>query len=179
MPKPIKIVIQPETPEEAKIFVEKAHEIEDLIDFLLRTELTPGDVKNIVERYLGEEVALRRIIGYSDLELEGLVEIDEGYGGLVIDEAKAELYPCTCYDIGEGKKLCFSKGIIGALTEEQIKKYCKKGIVHKTSERLKERIMNFRKAVRTCWARVKALKIEKKGKKLEKFWQCMSEWFCD
>ncbi len=43
------------------------------------------------------------------------------FDGIVIDEEKAKESPCIKID---GTNLVFSKGIVGALSEEQRKKYC-------------------------------------------------------
>lgn len=43
---------------------------------------------------------------------------------IIVNEALARATPCKCYPIGDDKKLCFSKGAIGALDQEQRKLYC-------------------------------------------------------
>jgi len=51
-----------------------------------------------------------------------IVELDEGYSGIVVDPEKVKEGKCKCI---KGTRLCFMKGVIGALNEEQRKKLCK------------------------------------------------------
>ena len=55
-------------------------------------------------------------------------QLEEDLKGILVDEAAAKGSPCRCYLIpkagGRETKICFSKGIIGALSPEQIEKYC-------------------------------------------------------
>lgn len=52
------------------------------------------------------------------MSLESIV-----FNGIVVDEEKAKTSLCKCYEI-DGKLICWSKGIIGALNKWQIEKYC-------------------------------------------------------
>jgi len=85
--------------------------------------------------------------------------------GVVINEELAKRSPCECYIIElDGKKtdICFSKGIIGQLTEEQEQKYCpirvditeeyaKNNPVYlKAYEDLKKRLKEFIEASEEC-----------------------------
>ena len=168
--KKIKIVIQPETKEEAEVFIEQAKEIEELLDFLVKQGIAAKEIKNIVENYLREEAVLKR--AYSDLEQEGLVEIGD-FGGIVVDEEKAKTHKCKCYEIPGHKKLCWVKGIIGALSQEQIEKYCKGKAIIERSEKLYQHLLGFREWVKKCR---KMAKSKPKGKRLEYFLSCMSEY---
>ncbi len=68
-------------------------------------------------------------------------------GGMIVDEKKARATRCHGYDIGEGKKMLWSKGIIGTLNLPEQKRFCKKGIDIKPMKgRLKKRITALRKA---------------------------------
>jgi len=81
--------------------------------------------------------------------------------GIVTDSKLARETPCTCYkfDVGE---LCYSKGIIGALDKEQIRKYC----TYRTYKegRILERMKLYKKAADKC-----------KGRSFEEFWECVEK----
>ena len=72
-------------------------------------------------------------------------------GGIVIRPTIAKETACTCFDL-DGEDLCFSKGVIGALTNEQEIKYCPIK-VHRESEKLSRRVNKFRAAVKKCRTR--------------------------
>ena len=55
----------------------------------------------------------------------------EEYEGIVVNEEKAKTSPCYRID---GTNLVFSKGIVGALSREQVEKYCPKIIKKSPSE---------------------------------------------
>ncbi len=63
-----------------------------------------------------------------------LIDADTGEiirGGIVVDEAVALNTPCHGFKIelnGKTSELVFSKGIVGALSEDEKVKYCKLGI---------------------------------------------------
>ena len=79
-----------------------------------------------------------------------LVDIEEGKvvsGGIVVDEEKALSTPCHGYDLGEGKRMLWSKGVIGTLSLPEQLKYCKAGMEIKPAPpRLAERIRALREA---------------------------------
>ncbi len=153
----ITIYIEPETETEKRKLIRRKNDIAEIVRLCIRYDISPQDIRDLVEEQ--EDI----------LQLEGLVEI-EGYGGIVINEERARTTPCVCYDLGK-KKLCFSRGIIGALSEEQIKEYCKAGIEHKTSEKLLERIERFKEAVSECVRRAQ----QAKTGRIKVFIECMSE----
>ena len=64
------------------------------------------------------------VVRYSEDKAGGGGEdrIDE-YEGIVVNEEKAKASPCYRID---GTNLVFSKGIVGALSREQVEKYCPK-----------------------------------------------------
>lgn len=72
-----------------------------------------------------------------------------GPGGIIIDEAKARSSPCHCVTYDKEKKLCFSPGIVGGLTDEQEKVYCP------TTEEveapgLRKRLVDWQGSVKVC-----------------------------
>jgi hypothetical protein len=91
--------------------------------------------------------------------------------GIIVDEATALATSCKAFDIGEGKKMYFSSGIIGAMDPDQVEKYCK-GITEEESPALKERVSKFRKASDIC---VSECEILPKGERLECRLTCMSK----
>jgi len=76
-----------------------------------------------------------------------LIDADTGEiikGGIVVDEQAALSSPCHGFRIeldGKVSELVFSKGIVGALSEEEKEKYCKRGIIwEEPPPRLAERL---------------------------------------
>jgi len=68
-------------------------------------------------------------------------------GGIVVNEEKALATPCHGYDLGEGKKILWSEGVIGGLSLPEQEKYCKKGMDLKPmSGALEKRIKALREA---------------------------------
>ncbi|RLI77393.1 hypothetical protein DRP04_11485 [Archaeoglobales archaeon] len=65
----------------------------------------------------------------------------------MVDEELARKSPCRCYVIilPNGKKvmMCYSKGIIGTLTKDQIKEYCPEIIKLPAPKKLAERLSKF------------------------------------
>jgi len=92
-----------------------------------------------------------------------------GSPGIVVDEALAKSTPCRCIEYRPGKKLCFSKGIIGALSDEQEKEYCTEQ-VEMVSPGLKERLEDWMEAVETCKKEIAEIP---KGERLEPWLTCM------
>ena len=71
-------------------------------------------------------------------------------GGIIVNEARAMATPCHGYDLGRGKKLLWSKGVVGALSMPEQRKYCRVGMdIQPAPPRLAERI----KALRTAGVR--------------------------
>ena len=93
-----------------------------------------------------------------------------GSPGIVVNEAVAMASPCRCIEYRPRKKLCFSKGIIGALSDEQERIYCP------TTEKLEspgleKRLRGWMGAVETCKAEIATIP---KGERLEPWLGCMS-----
>ena len=89
---------------------------------------------------------------------------------VILDEDEAKSSPCTCYYIGNRRDLkfpihfkkslsetgippedviCFSKGMLGALSNEQDLQYCNGGVI-KYSERLVDRLKCLKKCLERC-----------------------------
>jgi len=94
-----------------------------------------------------------------------LIEV-EGSPGIVVDEELARRTPCVGYRI-DGKEYLWSKGIIGMLSEEQIKEYCPEKII---KPKIPERVMAFREAAEGCKRQIE--KVPKPGR-LVAWLKCM------
>lgn len=72
---------------------------------------------------------------------------EEELDGIVVNEEVAKRSPCKCYVVtmpdGREVLLCYSKGIIGTLTKEQIKIYCPQIIKLPAPKKLAERLRKF------------------------------------
>lgn len=76
--------------------------------------------------------------------------------GLVIDEATARATPCSCF-IYKGKDMCWSKGIIGMLTQNQESIYCIAGKAYKEQPKLVERYSMFAEAAEAAHKKIEAM----------------------
>jgi len=94
--------------------------------------------------------------------------LDYALDGVVVNPEVARNTACTCYTFKTAKggtgRLCFSKGIIGALTEDQIKQYCPVTVDVDRGSPLSERVEKFSRAAHEVCA----------GKPLPEFLECMS-----
>lgn len=101
-----------------------------------------------------------------------LHSIGYAYGspGIVVDEVLAKATPCRCIEYRPGKKLCFSKGIVGALSNEQEKIYCPTTIPLE-SPGLERRLKGWMESVETCKAEIAEIP---KGERLAPWLGCMS-----
>lgn len=74
-------------------------------------------------------------------------------------ELEKDLQPseCLCYQIGETKEahdlMCFRKGIIGTLTDNQESKLCSTKDIRPPTKELKERIAKFTEAIHSAQER--------------------------
>ena len=79
-----------------------------------------------------------------------LINVETGKpipGGLIVNETKALATSCHGYDLGEGKKMLWSEGVIGTLSLPEQKKYCKMGMkLQPAPPRLAARIKGLREA---------------------------------
>lgn len=87
-----------------------------------------------------------------------------GSPGIIVDPDVAARTPCKCYG-----NVCFSRGIIGALSEPQREAYCP-SIEHVTSPRMTKRLENWQEAVGTCKTEIEHYE---KGERLEPWLSCM------
>jgi len=79
-----------------------------------------------------------------------------GSPGFVIDEARARTTPCSCFTY-KGKDLCWSKGIIGLLTQPQQNVYCVAGKTYKAQPRLVERYTTFAAAAERAHKEIESM----------------------
>ena len=93
-----------------------------------------------------------------------------GSPGIVVNEAAAMASPCRCIEYRPGEKLCFSKGVVGALSDEQEAIYCPttEALV---SPGLEKRLKGWMGAVETCKAEIAPIP---KGERLGPWLGCMS-----
>jgi len=98
------------------------------------------------------------------------VPYQEGSPGIVVNEATAMASPCRCVEYRPGKKLCFSRGIIGALSDEQEAIYCPV-TEELESPGLEKHLKDWMDAVETCKAEIAPIL---KGERLEPWLSCMS-----
>jgi hypothetical protein len=92
-----------------------------------------------------------------------------GSPGIVVNEAMAMASPCRCLEYRPGRTLCFSRGVIGALSDEQKKIYCPT-IEVLESPGLEKRLKGWMGAVETCKAEIVLIP---KGERLEPWLGCM------
>jgi len=93
-----------------------------------------------------------------------------GSPGIVVNEAVAKSTSCRCMEYRPGKKLCFSKGIVGALSDEQERIYCPT-VEELVSPGLEKRLESWMESVETCKAEIAPIP---KGERLEPWLGCMS-----
>jgi len=128
--------------------------------------LTKEEIEEIAIKTADEVIAR---IGDGEHNSLVLHSVPYAYGspGIVVDEARAKASPCRCY---LDRKLCFSKGIIGALSEEQKKIYCPTTETLE-SPRLERRLKGWMEAKTICKAEIEPIP---KGERLEPWLSCMS-----
>ncbi len=94
-----------------------------------------------------------------------------GSPAIIVNADVAKSTPCKCYPIGDGKKLCFSKGAIGALDQDQRKIYCTKEL-DITDGKIVKRVNLFREAAKICKSKIEHIP---KGERLHPWLECMGE----
>lgn len=103
--------------------------------------------------------ALRRVppkATPSDYELLFHFGIEEiGSPALILNEATARASPCSCFTY-KGKDLCWSRGAIGLLTQDQQKVYCA-GKTYKARPALTERYQRFAQAAEEAHKKIEAM----------------------
>jgi len=128
--------------------------------------MRPEEIQSIaakVAEKLSENIAVGNLLLHS-------VPYQEGSPGIVVNEATAMASPCRCIEYRPGKKLCFSKGIIGALSDEQEAIYCPV-TEELESPGIEKRLKDWMDAVETCKAEIAPIP---KGERLEPWLSCMS-----
>lgn len=75
---------------------------------------------------------------------------DIAMDGLVVNEDKAKQGPCKCVETDDGNKICWDKGIIGVLSQDQTKKYCDNVDDYKLSKKLSKDADNLTNASERC-----------------------------
>lgn len=132
------------------------------MDFLLWVEeykvcLSGGEARYLERRSKMEHLTednIATLREFAERAFDGkpviIINVETGEavsGGMIVDEKKARATPCHGYDIGEGKRMLWSKGVIGTLNLPEQKRFCKKGIdIKPMTGRLKKRITALRKA---------------------------------
>jgi len=115
----------------------------------MRTEELDSLASHIVKQ-ICEEIP-------SDHELLLHFGIEEvGSPGLVVDEARARASPCSCFTY-KGKDMCWSRGIIGLLTQDQENIYCVAGKTYKAQPALTERYRSFAEAAEEAHKKIEAM----------------------
>ena len=131
--------------------------------------LTKEEISQIATR-IADEVMDRVRERERDSLLLNSVPYAYGSPGIVINEVLAKATPCRCIEYRPEKKLCFSKAIIGALSDEQEKIYCPT-IEPIESPGLERRLKDWMESVEICKAEIAEIP---KGERLEPWLSCMS-----
>ncbi len=93
----------------------------------------------------------------SDHELLFHFGIEEvGSPGIVLDEARARATPCSCFTY-KGKDLCWSRSIIGMLSQPQQQVYCVAGKAYKEQPKLVERYTRFAEAAERAHKEIESM----------------------
>ncbi len=96
-----------------------------------------------------------------------------GSPGIVVDEERAKASACRCVEYKPSKRLCWSPGIIGALTDEQEKLYCATTIEIERPGTV-QRMRLWQEAVDVCKAELAKIP-EATGEERARTWmRCMS-----
>lgn len=107
------------------------------------------------------------------LENRGLLlnfAIEEmGSPGIVVNPDIAKATPCRCYVIDADTKMCFSKGIIGTLSQPQRAPYCTTEI--DLTQGITERVKLFREAAKEAHKEVEKIP---KGERLDPWLSAVS-----
>ena len=131
--------------------------------------LTKEEINQIAIRTADEVMAQIRERDNDSLLLHS-IPYQEGSPGIVVNESVAMASPCRCMEYRSGKKLCFSRGIIGALSDEQEKIYCPT-TEELESTGLEKRLEGWMESVETCKAEIAIIP---KGERLKPWLSCMS-----
>lgn len=128
-----------------------------------RNNLSDEDIDRvteaIVEKFKEDENLLLHSVPYV-----------EGSPGIVVNEDIAARTPCKCATV-DGSEICFSKGIVGGMSEGQKEAYCNPKTYFE-SPALEKRIRGFKEAVAEAKEKIKGIP---KGERLEPWLKAMSE----
>ena len=120
-------------------------------------KVVPESYQDRVSEFLGE---LENVVNKATL-------LDFTSNGILYNEERAKAGPCKCFEYeirGEKRLFCWAPGIIGALSKEQIEKYCPpEKRVMKPREEIPKRFSKFIEASEAC-----------KGLPLPERLECMS-----
>lgn len=123
-----------------------------------------------VREIVREEIRIEMPSDHEMLLHFGIEEL--GSPGLVIDEATARATSCSCF-IYKGRDLCWSRGIIGMLKQEQQEIYCVAGKTYKAQPALIERYTTFAEAAEEAHKKIEAM--PKGRERLEVWLSAMGE----
>lgn len=131
--------------------------------------LTKEEIGEIATRTADEVMARVREREHESLMLHS---IPSAYGspGIVVNEAVAKATPCRCIEYRPDKYLCFSKGVVGALSDPQEALYCNPREMME-SPGLERRLKGWMGAVTICKAEIEPIP---KGERLGPWLHCMS-----
>lgn len=121
------------------------------------TDREMEELAEIVATKIKEDTSISVLILHS-------IPYSAGSPGIMVDPDVAARTPCKCYN-----NICFSRGIIGALSEPQREAYCPT-TEHVTSPGMTQRLENWQEAVDVCKGEI--AKYEK-GERLEPWLGCM------
>jgi len=107
---------------------------------------------------------------FHSLMLHAVAEM-YGPGGIVLDEVKARATSCECVEYKPGKFWCTSKGVVGALSDEQEKIYCNPRVMVEKPG-IKERMAKWAESVEICRAQLPPIDGQIR---LEIYLDCMSK----
>lgn len=81
---------------------------------------------------------------------------EAGSPGAVLDEATAKATPCNCF-IYKDKDYCYSRGVIGMLSQDQERLYCMTGKAYKEQPRIVERYIRFAAAAERAHKEIESM----------------------
>jgi len=106
--------------------------------------LEPNHIKRYEEAHSDHELLLH--FGVEEL----------GSPGLVINKPRAKASPCSCFTY-KGKDLCWSRGVLGMLKQEQQEVYCVAGKAYKAQPKLVERYTTFAQAAEVAHKKIETM----------------------
>lgn len=71
-----------------------------------------------------EETKAKEFFEELDIIVNRTVLYDLAHDGILYNEERATAGPCECFTLASGRPYCWDKGIIGALNQEQIARFC-------------------------------------------------------